>query len=340
MCFNGILPDSEGRFLADLIKIPHVAILTESPNGFLDLAKSHYTTTLSPDQQYLDILKQAGCERTLFFPLAAPITVEPVVSLATRKNSILMAPSWVDGETIRNEWKANLPPKMVDLLDEVIFRTLSEPSLSYYHAFQLALAERTAEEQADFRPWTTFSLFNQIEGVIRETDILELLKALKEFEVDLIVQRGTKESWQRRLGEISNKFRFHEGIPFEVLKNHIQQTKIYLASSPQFKFGTTGDLYTSLISGAYTFHNRCEFLEWGFKEGQGAFFYPYMDHKTIQEKAHQILSKPEDFQEEVERGRRLVIENDTWTERAELLLDWLPGVLEELPNQAQHSLQK
>ncbi len=31
LSFNGLLPDHEGHFLADFIKIPHVACLTDSP---------------------------------------------------------------------------------------------------------------------------------------------------------------------------------------------------------------------------------------------------------------------------------------------------------------------
>jgi hypothetical protein len=330
--FNGILPDQEGHFLADMIRLPHIAILTDSPNGFIELAKSRYTTTLSPDQQYLDILKKAGCERTLFFPLAAPIDPEPVLPLNERRGSILMAPAWLNGEAIKTEWRRQMPPALLDFLEEVIYMTLSQPEISYYHAFQQILSERSESEQQTIRPWTTFSLFNQIEAVLRETDIVELLRALKGMDVDLVVQIGLVESWRRRLGAIADNFRFHEGVSFENLEGMIRQAKIFLTSSPQFKFGTNGDLYTSLLYGAYTFHNRSEFLEWAFRDGRGCFFYPYLDHAAIVSRATEVLSHPELFQEELEVGRRHVIEQETWIQRGELLLDWIPHFLDELPN--------
>lgn len=340
MSFNGILPDKEGHFLADMIRVPHIAILTDSPNAFIDLAKSHYTTTLSPDQQYLDILKRAGCERTLFFPLGAPIDPEPVLPLNERRGSILMAPSWLNGETIRSEWKRQMPASIVNFLDQVIYMTLSQPETSYYHAFQIVLSERSESEQQVIRPWTTFSLFNQIEAVLRETDTIELLRALQGMDVDLVVQTGLAESWKRRLGTIAKTFRFHEGVSFDNLEGMVRQAKIYLASSPQFKFGTNGDLYTSLLYGAYTFHNRSEFLEWGFRGNHGCFFYPYFNPNAILQKAKEVLSNPSAFQEEVEEGRRHVIEQETWLQRAELLLDWIPHFLDELPNAVKLALHE
>src|SRR5262249_10865415 len=34
LSFNGLLPDKEGRFFCDLVKIPHVACTIDSPNAF------------------------------------------------------------------------------------------------------------------------------------------------------------------------------------------------------------------------------------------------------------------------------------------------------------------
>jgi len=327
LCFNGVLPDEKGNSLADLIKIPHLAILTESPNNFLSLAKSAYTTTLSPDQQYLDILKEGGCKKTLFFPLAAPIHKGINRPLADRTGSVLMAPVWLDGEKIKAFWKQNLPKKMTDFLEKVVARCLANRSVSYFHAFQLVLAEHTQEEQQQFLPWTTFSLFDQIESVLRETDMIELLSALDGLKIDLAIEKGTLKQWETRLGTLAANCTFHEGVTPEETLYLIGNTKIFLASSPQFKFGATTDLYTALLMGAYTFHSSSEFLEWGYGKDRGVFFYPYQNKEAILERAKLVLAKPELFQEEVNKGRQIVLESETWLNRAQLLIDFIPSIL-------------
>ncbi len=333
ICFNGVLPDDEGHFLADLIEVPHFAILTESPNNFLELAKSSYTTTLSPDQQYLDILKEGGCARTFFFPLAAPINKTTVLPLKERKGSILMVPAWLDGSAVRDFWEKNLPQKMVEFLEGVVSRSLSNPSISYFHAFQIVLGEQPIADQKAFLPWTTFALFDQIETILRETDIVELLTALKGIQIDLAVEVGTSSKWQKRLGDVAAHCTFHEGLNGEEILYMMGQTKIFLASSPQFKFGTTGDLYTALMMGAYTFHNRAEFLEWGYRKDRGVYFYPYNNREAILAKAKEVLANPSSFQEEVNKGRQQVVESETWLNRAKLLIDFITPVLQQLPNQ-------
>jgi len=339
ICFNGILPDQEGRFLADLIQIPHFAILTESPNDYLTLGKSKFTTALSPDQQYVDILKEAGCQRTLFFPLAAPSVTEAVPALKLRKGNVLIHLAWTNGEAIQEFWEKNLPKKMVPFLNEVIDQTLQSSSKSYYHAFQLSLANLSAEEQKSFLPWISFALFQQIEEVMKERDAFELLSAFKDVNVDLIVEKGTLDKWKKRLGTLANQFKFHEGISQEDILRLMEETKIFLASSPQFKFGTNGDLYTALMLGAYTFHSPSDFLQSAYEKQHGVYFYPFKKPEEIREKALEILANPEKFQEEVNRGRQLVAENETWASRAKLLIDFIAPILQQLPNKPK-SLKK
>src|SRR6516162_3155093 len=43
LSFNGLLPDNQGRFFSDMIRIPHVACLVDSPTNFLTLVRSPYS---------------------------------------------------------------------------------------------------------------------------------------------------------------------------------------------------------------------------------------------------------------------------------------------------------
>ena len=158
--------------------------------------------------------------------------------------------------------------------------------------------------------------------------MIELLSALDGLKIDLAIEKGDIKTMGNTFRHPGCKlYLSQEGVTPEETLYLIGNTKIFLASSPQFKFGATTDLYTALLMGAYTFHSSSEFLEWGYGKDRGVFFYPYQNKEAILERAKLVLAKPELFQEEVNKGRQIVLESETWLNRAQLLIDFIPSIL-------------
>ena len=55
--FNGLLPDTQGRFFCDMVNIPHVACLVDSPNSYLSLTQSPLTIITCVDQSSVDFFR-------------------------------------------------------------------------------------------------------------------------------------------------------------------------------------------------------------------------------------------------------------------------------------------
>jgi hypothetical protein len=116
--FNGILPDPEGRFLSDLLRVPHLAILTDAPSTYLELAKSHYTIVSCIDSFYTEFFQKAGANKALFMPFMAPINDQEVPKISDRSIDLLMIPELIDVDAIYTDWKDNLPKEMITVLDD------------------------------------------------------------------------------------------------------------------------------------------------------------------------------------------------------------------------------
>src|SRR5262249_44553215 len=68
LSFNGLLPDEEGRFFADLIRIPHVAYVVDSPNSFVSLVQSPFTIIASVDGKSCEFFRGIHGAHVLFMP--------------------------------------------------------------------------------------------------------------------------------------------------------------------------------------------------------------------------------------------------------------------------------
>ena len=66
LSFNGLLPTPTGLFFCDMIKIPHVACLVDSPNQFMELIKSPRTVITCPDKNAVEFFKGFNAQNVLF----------------------------------------------------------------------------------------------------------------------------------------------------------------------------------------------------------------------------------------------------------------------------------
>lgn len=333
-CINGILPDKEGNFLADLIQIPHIAYCIDSPTIYYGLCNSDLTTIATIDTEFQNIFSEIKGGAVLFLPGAAPSYIEPVPAIEERSIDILMAPHLIDPDKILDEWSATLPKKMVDFLKDSADMALNFPKETFTSAFLKGWDFFSGAEQAEFDHFRSLTLIYELEMYIRGKDQLQLLKAFDGRDIELVIPQGTTHAWGKLLKGHQANFSFIEGGDFDTLFSKVKDSKIVLHSSPHLKNGTDGAPFISLIGGAYVFSNENLWLSKKYTKSEGISYYKYNEPKKIREEIEHLLSQPQEMDQAILVGRNKVIEEDTWNSRAEQLIKELPSYLTPLKTRA------
>ena len=329
-CVNGILPDKEGNYLADLLQIPHVAYVVDSPTIYYSLCNSDFTLIATVDQEFQKIFSEIKGSNVFFLPGAAPNYVDPVPAIKDRPIDILMMPHLIDPHKIREEWLNTYPKKLVEFLEEAAEKTLTIKNETFTTAFLNGWESMSSAEKEQFTQHRSLPLIHQLEMYIRGLDQLNILKSLEEMNVHLLIPHGTLGAWEKILKEVSVNFTFLEGVDFDTIFNNIKESKIFINSSPQTKFGTDGWPFIALLGGSYVFSTKNSWLDQRYYEENGIYFYNIRDKETLRDKAKFLLSNPERMDQSILIGRNKVIQEDTWNTRAKQLLESLPNYITPL----------
>lgn len=329
-CVNGILPDKEGNFLADMLQIPHIAYVIESPTLYYNLCNSDYTIVGTVDSEFYTIFSELKGQNVFFLPGAAPHYTAPVPPVGERSGHVLMVPSLIDLHQIVDEWNRNLPKKMVQFLIDSADTVLRSSKETCTSSFLKGWDVFSLKEKEELSPYRTLNLIQELEFYIRGLDQLEILRALQQVPVKLIVNPGTVPEWQKQLKDVHAKVTFTESSDFDTIFAAIQESKIFVNSAPHIKNGTDGWPLLALLGGCYLFSSRNNWLEKRYSQEEGCYFYNYTDRSTIHEKATDLLHNAQEMGQAVAVGRKKVLQEDTWKSRAKQLLDLLPPYLTPL----------
>ncbi|MDB2614084.1 glycosyltransferase [Chlamydiales bacterium] len=328
---NGILPDEEGRFLADLLKIPHISYLINSPTNYFRLKNSPFTVIASNDLNTLITFEEIGVKNSIFLPGAVSIPLKPPIPINKRSIDILMIPDFINPNAIHHHFESTLPSPIVGLLESAAFSLLTDKETFLYRAFLEGYNHFSIKEMNEYKSTQNLSLIHQLEMYARGKDQLELLKSFEGMQVDLIITPGTKNQWMNLLKDYSVTFRFHEISAFDRINSLIRESKIVLNSTPQIKKGSNGALFNTISEGAFSFHSQNPWLEEKYNEEKGAYFYPYFEPEKIRNKAKELLENETKLEEFALNGREYLLKNDTWNQRAKEFLAELPFVLSTIP---------
>ncbi len=214
LSFNGLLPDAEGRFFCDMLELPHVAYLIDSPNHFFSLAKSKYTIITAIDRDFCDFFHGLGCPHVLFSPHAVDKNLAP--GLEERTHDVLMLASFIDYEMVRNEWNKRYPKALCEVLDHACEITLSDPRISYIQSFVQALDHALKHSKPiDPVQLNMSELFDEIELYVRGRDRIEMVKAITDTPLHIFGAGNTKENWKKYLGKNHSRIVPHGAVSYE-----------------------------------------------------------------------------------------------------------------------------
>lgn len=330
LSFNGLLPDEEGRFFADMLKIPHVAYVIDSPNHFFSLSRSEYTLVASIDRDFCDFFRGMHCPYVLF----SPHGVDQNLNFDNRENrsiDALMLSSFIDYEAVRKEWINKYSSTICFVLEQACEITLAEPRISYIQSFVQALDQAMKHSRPiDALELNLGELFDEIELYVRGKDRIELVKAITDVPVHVYGAGNTSENWKKYLGNDYDRVILHDAVSYEEALTLMKQSKIILNSSPTIKNGAHERIFAGLACGAVVVATDNIFVKEVFAEGNGVLRYRPNHWSDVNDRIQSLLSNESARASFVKKGRDLVMNGHTWDHRARALLKALPDILNKL----------
>ena len=327
LSFNGLLPDHEGRFFCDLIQIPHVACVVDSPNLFFPLANSTYTIITCVDQYSCEFFQGLKAPHVLFMPhgvekeLTAPIDQQ-------RPYDVVMLSSLIDYDMLRQLWQQKFPPELCTIMDVAVDRALSDQETSYVQAFVQAMDEHAKKSGVlDLNKVNIVEVLDQIEAYMRGKDRIELLKAVQGVKIDVFGSAGFSDNWKKYLGKNAHNIIVHDPVSFEQALEIMKQSKILLNSCPWIKNGAHERIFSGLACGALVVTNENPYMRKYFKDGENIVYYHHKKWQDVNQKVHDYLTNEEERKLLVEKGRAVTMQHHTWDHRAKSLVKALDPIL-------------
>lgn len=324
LSFNGLLPDNDGNFFSDMIKIPHIAYLVDSPNRFLPLIKSQYTIITCPDRFGCDFFKGVRFNKVMFLPHG--IGKDESHSTDSKKEyDVVMLSSCLDYDSVIKGWKKQFPPVICDVMEEAVEITLHDNHTPYVQAFVSAL-DRQMNQGASINVQAINypHIFEEIEAYLRAKHRIELVKAI-DARIDIFGDGTATANWKKVLGNKKN-VTIHPAVNYDKAIEIMKNAKIVLNSNPVFKNGSDERLFTMKL-GALVITNDTIYTRENFKEDESIVFYKFGEWDSLNEKIKHYLSNEKDRQSVVKKGTALIDKHHTWDNRAQTLIKELPAFL-------------
>jgi spore maturation protein CgeB len=326
--FNGLLPDNQGNFFCEMIKIPHIAYLMDSPIQFLSLAKSSLNIVLCPDIFACNFFLGLNFNNVIFIPHGVSKDIRLDIS-SKRRYEVVMLSSCIDYEEIRIKWKNKYTLPLYKVLENASERSMSNPTISLVESLVAELNEQLGKSNAiNPSEINLLELLDELETYIRGKDRVEAVRAVKDCQVDVFGAPKQSASWEKYLKGCNAVI--HDPIPYEQALNVMKESKIVLTSCPWTKNGGDERIFAAFACGAMVISSDNVYLRHHFNEGTEILFYQPGKWTRVNDLVQEYLSKPSSLEQIADNGKRKTLKEHTWDVRAKNLLNQLPPLLEKI----------
>jgi spore maturation protein CgeB len=326
--FNGLLPDSEGRFFCDLVHIPHVACLLDAPQHFIPLIRSTNNIITCADRFYCDFFEGLNCANVLFMPQGVDReSIHMPIEGEERPYDILLLASFIDHEAVRKTWKKQFSTSVYKTLEEAVEITLSERDVPCIQALAQAL-DIQSRNSGGLDPATIdfVMLLDQLEDYVNGKGRSELIQAVTGAQVH-IFGVGSAE-WLRPLKKCSH-ITPHDPVSYGEALQLMRQSKIVLNSRPTVKNGGNERIFAGIASGALVITNDNLYIHDNFKNGEEILLYQHGRWEELNQHIQRYLQEDSQRVEVVKKGQEIVANGHTWDHRAVALVSSLAPILEK-----------
>jgi hypothetical protein len=329
LSFNGLLPDNQGRFFCDMIRIPHVACLVDSPNSFMPLTQSDYTIMTCVDKASVDFFKGMGYSNALFMPHGVERDLLPEAH-DKREYDVVVLSSCIDYEKIRSQWKQKYPAALCKAIEETVERALEDSSKPYYQLFAESVDKQVSGGAAiDPQKIDFVEVLDDVEMYIKGKDRVDLVKSIKDAKVDIFGSSDGHTGWKKLLGDKRN-VTVHDAVPFEQALAIMKHSKIVLNSCPWIHYGGHERIFAGMGCGALVITNENDYLKKQFQDGDSIVFYQQGRLDKANHRVNEYLENSGKRQQIAEKGRAAVMKSHTWDNRAAQLIKELPALLKSI----------
>lgn len=326
LSFNGLLPDEKGNFFCDMVQIPHVTYLVDSPNHYTALTRSPRTVIACVDRTSVGFFHGLGFSKTLFTPHAveSDLSVSPDTK---RDYDVVMLASNMDYEAQHASWRKKYPKLLCRVMEEAADKALSDITTPYYQAFVDAL-DRQVNKSADFDPEQIdfLVILDEIERYLLGKDRTNLLQNITEAKVDVFGSSEGTRGWKKYLDKKRNIV-IHDPIPFEQALDIMKHTKILLNSVPSIHEGAHERIFSGIACGALVLSNENPYLRKQFIDGESLAFYLPGHYENANRRVNEYLADQAKREHVVHKGQQVVAKSHTWDHRAAQLIQELPPLL-------------
>lgn len=329
LSFNGLLPGNEGQFLCDLIRIPHVAYLTDAPPHFFPLALSPRTIVVSIDQDFYQMFRQFRFPHVLFLPHAVSQDLQPAKEFVPLYD-VIMLNTYVDYEVIQQKWHREYSAALAEILEESAEWTLSDLNIPYMQAFIQTMNKHLKRGNTlDPRQINYPLIFDELGAYLGGKSQMELLQAIEEVDVHVFGAPAGSIGWKKHLKNKDN-IKVHEAIPFSKALDLMKRSKFVLHATPQIKRGAHERVLSGLACGSAVLALASPFLKENFQDEREILLYAPRRWDEVNRKLRIYLQDDNRRLQLAAEGRKKVLRFHTWDERAKVLIQQLPPILETI----------
>lgn len=328
--FNSIQQDPNQKYFCDLIEIPYLAILVDPVFYSMTLTRNKYTIISCVDRSDCeDLRSSAHFENVMFLPHAVEKDLYGDCR-SERPYDLVFIGSCYDYESLRLNWRQELPLPIQKVLDDAIDIILSDSFLPLTQALAQAWnSSGLSPEGVDFQ-----KLFYYMDNYSRGLDRVELVRAIKGAHVHVFGQlmeseKAYQHDWSYYLSNRSN-ITLHPPVPFSESLEILKRSKLCLSSAPFFKNGTHERIFTGLACGALPIVTDTLYIKDTFKSGEELLVYQPSNRGDVNELVTYFLSNESARQAIVQQGYKKVMQLHTWDQRVEQILQELPNIFSRI----------
>lgn len=327
--FNGGLQVEAGVFLADLIRVPHVACLIDPPFRFLSLTSSPYTIIACDDRFSCDMVRAFEFPNVVFMPHAVEADLKLPYPEQKRPYEITMLATFIDCENKRRSWKSMFSDEIYHAMEKALEDTLGDDTTSFLVAVPRALHPLlwTKKGTLAINPETYYKIFSEIELYIKGRDRIDLIESLPDLPIDLFGSSVDTIGWADYFKNRPN-IRVHSPVPYEQVLEIMKQSKIVLNSCIKNKAGAHERIFSAAACGAVCVTNENEYLKEQFSNGTEMIFYSRNKFECLQPIVQSLLENETQRLTIAAQGRQAVMTNHTWDNRVAHLLKTIPPMIE------------
>jgi spore maturation protein CgeB len=330
--FNRTVPNEKGQFYWDVYNLPHLSILVDPAFYDTNIIHSPLSLISCVDRFDCEFLKGMHYNQAFFLPHAVEPELGSHLSFDDndRPYDVVFLGSSYDPDGLQAAWTSKYPEQNWPLIQSAIETCLKDKRMTFWEAAQWVREQDASNPHLLSHVRLSFYIDNMVRGI----DRVEVIRAIKKAQVHVFGGTSWRKEtpikgWGQYFIHQPNVV-VHPAIPFNESLEVLKKSKICLNSMPFFKDGTHERIFTGLACGSLPITTDNLWVEENFVNSVELLLYQPFHWAHIDDLINEYLANGQKRRQIVQQGHAKVMQDHTWDNRVELLLEKIPPLLEHL----------